>query len=384
MNHVYILGGLRSYIGVKDGSYKNLLPEDLAAEVLSRLLRRYLIKEEVNEFVCGNTIGTGGNIARLIALKAGLPESMPSFTIDAQCASSFKAMESAYLKIISGNADVIVAGGAESESMKPIRLYQKRDPRFEQSHNGRYQVAQFSPEEYGEDVTFHFGERMNQKYGISEKELNEWTLVSHQRAKKARKENRLRDITVSVNGSFQDEGIRDKMSIPFLERLPKILEGGRNSIGNISLTNDGAAFLILCSERFMKKYKGKPAGSKMMKVKKLNSVGVNPLFSPEGAMKSCDRLLESEGLSYEEIDIFEFGEAFSAIDVLFAREHGSLTERYNIYGGALAYGHPYGASGAILTLHLAEALKHRNGRYGIAGIAASGGMGMSILLERMG
>ena len=134
----------------------------------------------------------------------------------------------------------------------------------------------------------------------------------------------------------------------------------------------------------MKKYKGKPAGSKMMKVKKLNSVGVNPLFSPEGAMKSCDRLLESEGLSYEEIDIFEFGEAFSAIDVLFAREHGSLTERYNIYGGALAYGHPYGASGEILTLHLAEALKHRNGRYGIAGIAASGGMGMSILLERMG
>lgn len=375
MNEVYILGGLRSYIGVENGIYKNILPEDLGAEVLKSLIEKYNIKN-IDEIICGNSIGTGGNITRLMALKAGISEEVPAFTVDMQCASSSKAIEIGYNKIKAKEANIIIVGGFESSSMKPLRMYNDKDYRSS-VNNGKYNVAQFSPEEFGDDTTFKFGERVVEEENITEEELNYWSIRSHKKAFESK--DILKGITLSINGSTKDEGIRKNISERLLNRLPKIIKSGKTNVGNISLTNDGAAFLVLCSEEYLKENNLKSE----YKIKGTKTIGINPLVSPKGALKACSLLLEKENLSYEDISAFEFNEAFAAIDVIFQRKNPSLIDRYNIFGGALAYGHPYGASGAIIMLHLLKALEKTKGRYGVTSIAASGGISMAILIERI-
>ncbi|MFQ8891210.1 MAG: thiolase family protein [Clostridium sp.] len=375
MNEVYILGGLRSYIGVENGIYKNILPEDLGAEVLKSLIEKYNIKN-IDEIICGNSIGTGGNITRLMALKAGISEEVPAFTVDMQCASSSKAIEIGYNKIKAKEANIIIVGGFESSSMKPLRIYNDKDYRSS-VNNGKYNVAQFSPEEFGDDTTFKFGERVVEEENITEEELNYWSIRSHKKAFESK--DILKSITLSINGSTKDEGIRKNISERLLNRLPKIIKSGKTNVGNISLTNDGAAFLVLCSEEYLKENNLKSE----YKIKGTKTIGINPLVSPKGALKACSLLLEKENLSYEDISAFEFNEAFAAIDVMFQRKNPSLIDRYNIFGGALAYGHPYGASGAIIMLHLLKALEKTKGRYGVTSIAASGGISMAILIERI-
>lgn len=375
MNEIYILGGLRSYIGVENGIYKNILPEDLGAEVLKSLIEKYNIKN-IDEIICGNSIGTGGNITRLMALKAGISEEVPAFTVDMQCASSSKAIEIGYNKIKAKEANIIIVGGFESSSMKPLRIYNDKDYRSS-VNNGKYNVAQFSPEEFGDDTTFKFGERVVEEEDITEEELNYWSIRSHKKAFESK--DILKSITLSINGSTKDEGIRKNISERLLNRLPKIIKSGKTNVGNISLTNDGAAFLVLCSEEYLKENNLKSE----YKIKGTKTIGINPLVSPKGALKACSLLLEKENLSYEDISAFEFNEAFAAIDVMFQRKNPSLIDRYNIFGGALAYGHPYGASGAIIMLHLLKALEKTKGRYGVTSIAASGGISMAILIERI-
>ena len=375
MNEIYILGGLRSYIGVENGIYKNILPEDLGAEVLKSLIEKYNIKN-IDEIICGNSIGTGGNITRLMALKAGISEEVPAFTVDMQCASSSKAIEIGYNKIKAKEANIIIVGGFESSSMKPLRIYNDKDYRSS-VNNGKYNVAQFSPEEFGDDTTFKFGERVVEEENITEEELNYWSIRSHKKAFESK--DILKSITLSINGSTKDEGIRKNISERLLNRLPKIIKSGKTNVGNISLTNDGAAFLVLCSEEYLKENNLKSE----YKIKGTKTIGINPLVSPKGALKACSLLLEKENLSYEDISAFEFNEAFAAIDVMFQRKNPLLIDRYNIFGGALAYGHPYGASGAIIMLHLLKALEKTKGRYGVTSIAASGGIIMAILIERI-
>lgn len=375
MNEIYILGGLRSYIGVENGIYKNILPEDLGAEVLKSLIEKYNIKN-IDEIICGNSIGTGGNITRLMALKAGISEEVPAFTVDMQCASSSKAIEIGYNKIKAKEANIIIVGGFESSSMKPLRIYNDKDYRSS-VNNGKYNVAQFSPEEFGDDTTFKFGERVVEEENITEEELNYWSIRSHKKAFESK--DILKSITLSINGSTKDEGIRKNISERLLNRLPKIIKSGKTNVGNISLTNDGAAFLVLCSEEYLKENNLKSE----YKIKGTKTIGINPLVSPKGALKVCSLLLEKENLSYEDISAFEFNEAFAAIDVMFQRKNPSLIDRYNIFGGALAYGHPYGASGSIIMLHLLKALEKTKGRYGVTSIAASGGISMAILIERI-
>ena len=375
MNEIYILGGLRSYIGVENGIYKNILPEDLGAEVLKSLIEKYNIKN-IDEIICGNSIGTGGNITRLMALKAGISEEVPAFTVDMQCASSSKAIEIGYNKIKAKEANIIIVGGFESSSMKPLRIYNDKDYRSS-VNNGKYNVAQFSPEEFGDDTTFKFGERVVEEENITEEELNYWSIRSHKKAFESK--DILKSITLSINGSTKDEGIRKNISERLLNRLPKIIKSGKTNVGNISLTNDGAAFLVLCSEEYLKENNLKSE----YKIKGTKTIGINPLVSPKGALKACSLLLEKENLSYEDISAFEFNDAFAAIDVMFQRKNPLLIDRYNIFGGALAYGHPYGASGAIIMLHLLKALEKTKGRYGVISIAASGGISMAILIERI-
>lgn len=378
MDEVFILGGLRSHIGLKNGIFQFVQPESLGASVLKHLIEKYEIGR-IDEIICGNAVGTGGNIARLMALTAGVSNEVPAFTVDMQCASAMISIDIAFSKIKSGQCDLIIAGGFESSSLQPMRTYHKNDKRYD-INNPNYTVAQFSPDDNSQNSMLEGAERVAKLYQIEKTELDFWVKESHKRAKEARDEKILEDIISPVDNSTYDEGIRDKMSQRLLDRIPSIL--GKETIinaANSCLINDGASFIILCSKKYLERAKKKPKA----KVVNTCTIGTDANLSPTSAIKAMDKILEIEKLNYLDISAVEFNEAFAVIDVLFQRKYPELIDRYNIFGGALAYGHPYGASGAIIALHLLKALEKIKGRYGICSIAAAGGLGSALLIERV-
>lgn len=378
MNRVFILGGRRSHIGSTNGVFKNTLPEDLGGRVLKDLILEYKISK-IDEIICGNTIGPGGNIARLTALKAGVSEEIPAFTIDMQCGSGSKAIDIATSKIKCGEANLIIVGGIESTSTRPIKEYNKNDFRYN-GENTIFNSAQFSPNEIGDNVMLEGAERVVKKYNISKEELDYWVVESHKRASIARREGRLNKYITEVNGSYKDEIIRENINSRLLKRLrPLVYEHGKINSGNTTLTSDGAGFLILVSDKYLKENNEISEFEILDKV----VVGGNPLYSPVTANKATEKLLIKNSLVYSEISAFEYNEAFAVIDVLFQRKNPELIHRYNRFGGALAYGHPYGASGIIIMIHLMESIKVSNGNLGISAIASAGGLGTAVLIKRV-
>ena len=378
MEEVFILGGLRSHIGLKNGIFQFVQPELLGASVLKHLIKKYEI-DKIDEIICGNAVGTGGNIARLMTLTAGVSNEVPAFTVDMQCASAMMSIDIAFSKIKSGQCDLIIAGGFESSSLQPMRTYHKNDKRYN-INNPNYTVAQFSPDDNSQNSMLEGAERVAELYQIKKAELDFWVKESHKRAKEAREEKIFDDIIFPINNSTCDEGIRDKMSQRLLDRMPSIL--GKESITNAAnscLINDGASFIILCSKKYLEHAKNKP----IAKIVNTCTIGTDANLSPTSAIKAMDKLLEIESLSYLDVSAVEFNEAFAVIDVLFQRKYPELIDRYNIFGGALAYGHPYGASGANIALHLLKALEKTKGRYGICSIAAAGGLGSALMIERV-
>lgn len=378
MERVFILGGFRSHIGLKNGIFKNVVPEDLCAEVLKKLVLNYNLKG-IDQIICGNAVGTGGNITRLMALKAGISNEVPAFTIDMQCASASMSIEMAYFKIKSGQCDLVIAGGFESSSLQPLKSYHKNDMRYSEEQLN-FSVAQFSEGEIGEKVMLMGAERVALLEEVTKEELDYWSLESHQRATNGKNMGIYEDIFASVEGSIKDEGIREKMNQRLLDRLPPLL--GKESMitaAHSCLMNDGAALVIMCSEKYCNKNSVTPIGE----IVNTYSIGASPKLCPTAAMKAADGLLAIEGMQYEDMDAIEFNEAFAVINVLFQRKYPNCVKKYNMFGGALAYGHPYGASGGIILLHLLKNLEYKNGNYGICSIGAAGGLGVAILVKRV-
>ena len=377
MDSVYLLGGLRSFVGVVNGMYRHVPAEKLGAAVLQQVLAKYGIAKP-DYIIAGNGVGAGGNIARLMALEAGVDISVPSFTIDVQCGSGLESIAVAAAKIASGEADCIVAGGFESSSTQPRRGYNPNHPDY--SGDSWYSVAKFMPGIHRETVMLEGAELACQQEKVSKKELDEWVLRSHALAAQAQREGSLKDIIAPCFGATKDEGIRPRMSQRLLDRMPKVLpEGTFITAANSCLINDGAAFVVLCSASYLKEH-GVKAQAKIIGTV---ACGGDPLVSPRTAVTALQKLLPKHQLTEADIDDFEINEAFAVIDVLFGRAFSQSVDKYNAFGGALAYGHPYGASGAIITLHLLEALKRCDGRLGCASVAAAGGIGTALLLERV-
>lgn len=375
--NAYILGGLRSYVGVVNGMYRHIPAEKLGAAVLRQVMDKYNIMEP-DYIIAGNGVGAGGNIARLMALEAGVDCSVPAFTVDVQCGSGLESIAVAAAKLYSGEADCIIAGGFESSSTQPRRGYNPNHPDY--AGDGWYSVAKFMPDVHRETVMLEGAELAAQREQITKAEMDAWVLRSHRLATEARASGALQEIIAPVFGAEQDEGIRPRMSQRLLDRMPKVLEGGELiTAANSCLINDGAAFVVLCSEKYLQEH-GLKAQARVVGSA---ACGGDPLVSPRTAITALQKLLAKHGLTEQDIDDFELNEAFAVIDVLFARSFAQSVDKYNVFGGALAYGHPYGASGGIITLHLLEALKRCSGRYGAASVAAAGGVGTALLLERV-
>lgn len=385
MNKVYILGGGRSYLGVENSMYRHVPAEILGSKTLQKVLEAHNIKGssilDIDGIIAGNAVGAGGNIARLMLLEANLPDTIPAFTVDSQCGSGLESIGIAAAKIASGMGDLYLVGGFESSSTAPRRAYHVNHPDYERygSKSSQYHVAKFAPGVHKDTAMLEGAERVAQKERISRKEMNPWIIRSHQLARKAREENLLQDVVFEViEGCDRDEGIRERMGEKLLNRLPCVLTDGEvTTAGNACLTNDGASFLILCSEKYLREQNLTPKAEFL----DIAEIGANPEESPKTAVKAIEKLLLRNHLSSKDIDIFECNEAFAVIDVLFERAYPDCVERYNIFGGALAYGHPYGASGGIITLHAMQALEYTGGKLAICSIAAAGGVGTAILIK---
>lgn len=468
MDKVYLLGGRRSYIGVENGIYRNVSAEELGAFVIKKVMDSYDISpEDIDLVAVGNAIGAGGNIGRLASLMAGVPEKTPVVTVDSQCGSGLAAIMQAAMQIELGMADVAIAGGFESSSTAPVRSINKRHPDFSDDGDNVFKVAKFKPGAYDDLAMFKGAERCAATFGMDRHELDMYAIRSHRRAVQSRENGELDDI---LAGSFyeydrsrrtveddelgkcanteaeqhknrtltrkehpeKDEGIRDRISEKLLTRLPALVPGGSYiTAGNVCLTNDGAAFVLLCSERFLKKYKENKKYIKDMneiihpfKIVDIVSVGASPDMSPVSIVPAIDKLLSRNNLKASDILAWEYNEAFAVIDKLMESYVNKDFSNANVFGGALAYGHPYGASGGIITLHLMKAMEKlmaeeaevsannsvdneagyndvdnkdwnivvkgedvsetdiSETRYGVCAVAAAGGIGTAMLISR--
>ena len=382
MKGVYIIGGKRSYIGVENGMYRHVPAEILGAKVLQEVVKTQPIElTDVEGIFAGNAVGAGGNIARLMALEAGMPQEIPAVTVDLQCGSGLEAMSIAAAKICSGQADLLVAGGFESSSTAPVRSNHPNHPDYTKEGENAYKTAKFAPGKREEAAMLQGAERTAIAEHITRQDLDRWVLRSHALAVQAQNEKILQDSIVQIQAdACRDEGIRERMSARLLAKVPCILPDGQVlTVANTCLTNDGAAFLLLASEKYVKEHNIKPVAELVDAV----AVGGDPAMSPKTAVKVIARLLSRNKMNAADIAVFECNEAFAVIDELFMRAYPQAVERYNMFGGALAYGHPYGASGGIICLHAIRALQKMQGEYAVVSIAAAGGVGTALLLKNV-
>lgn len=383
MSQVYLIGGLRTPIGKTGGILKDFLPEHLASIVLNEVAATYNISPtNLDQVILGNAVGPGGNIARVSVLAAGWPYSTPAVTIDTQCGSGLSAVNIAYSQIHSGEADLIIAGGVESTSLAPRRQFNPTDPRF-QGENIYYDRAPFSTPAVGDPDIGDAAEHLAEQLSISREAMDLLALESHKRASLTQEQGLFNDILIPINAPEKtidwDECIRSRISLKLLERMkPVFMAGGKITAGNTCLKHDGAAVILLASQDAVIKYNLKPQAI----ITGTASCGCDPNVFPLGPVAAIQKLLKKNHLQIKDVDALEINEAFAVKILACCQQLGFSLQQTNILGGALAYGHPYGASGAIILLHLLKALQQINGRHGIASIGAVGGMGIATLIER--
>ncbi len=383
MDKVYIIGGMRTPIGKTGGYLKDLLPEHLSSIVLQEVITKYhLSPNNIDHVIFGNAVGPGGNIARVSVLEAGWPYSTPALTVDSQCGSGLSAINLAASQLLAGDGELLLAGGVESTSMAPRRQFNHNDPRF-QGENVYYERAPFSPPSIGDPEVGEGAENLAMELSISRKAMDLLALTSHQRASKVQDEGFFQDIIAPITlldkTITTDECIRRGITLKLLERMkPAFRVGGKITAGNTCLKHDGAAVILLASQRAVQKYSLKPQAI----IRGTANAGCDPNTFPLGPVSAIQRLLGKKGLELKDIDALEINEAFAVKILACCQLLGFSLDKTNILGGALAYGHPYGASGAIIILHLLKALQQTKGRLGIASIGAVGGMGIATLIER--
>ena len=375
MGDVFIINGARTFIGLKNKAYRSVPAEDLASKILKVLNDRNSLQEINTEMViAGNCTSGGGNLARLALLKAGLGDYIPGITIDAQCTSGLESIIAGYARIKSGINSVVICGGAESASTCCVRSYNRNHPNHDPGKaDNSYVSAQFIPETFCENSMIISADETCRKHGFTADDLIPSVIESHKKAVESREI--IKSLALSVFGLEKDEGIRNSISSKLIERLPPVIEGGIINAATSCLFNDGAAFITIADETAAKKISGT-----LFKICDAITVGSSRFLSPESMIIAIEKLIEKSGIDESKIDRIDYNQAFACLDILYKKR---FSKPSNAFGGALAYGHPYGASGAIVLLHLMKALEHFDERYGIAAVPAAGGIASALLIERM-
>ncbi|OMD95752.1 MULTISPECIES: thiolase family protein [Paenibacillus] len=380
MIEAVIVMAKRTPVGRMGGLLSTLEPEALLAPLIQHIVAETnLPKELIDDVIIGNVVGPGGNIARVAALEAGLPVSVPGVTVDRQCGSGLEAINIAARLIQSGAGEIYLAGGVESTSRAPWKMAK---PQTLMGVPQLYTRAHFTPSSYGDPDMGIAAENVARKYGISREEQDQYALKSHQKAVHAQQSDRFQQeiVPLQVEGQWvsTDECPRANTSLDKLQKLPPIFEEkGTVTAGNACPINDGAALLLMMSREKCQQLKLTP----ILRVVDAQAAGVDPNYLGMGPVPAVQKVLKRQKLTVADLDIVEFNEAFASQVLASLNELQMPQEKVNLGGGALAIGHPYGASGAILMTRLCAEMQHAPYQRGLATLGIGGGIGLATLVE---
>jgi acetyl-CoA C-acetyltransferase len=391
MNDVVIVAAGRTAVGKFGGSLAKTAAADLGAHVIKNLLAKTGIAPElVSEVLLGQvlTAGVGQNPARQAVIRAGLPDMVPGMTINKVCGSGLKATHLAAQAIICGDAEIVIAGGQENMSASPHVLNGSRDGfRMGDAKLVDTMIVDGLWDVYNQ---YHMGitaENVAKKFGISRQEQDEFALASQNKAEAAQKAGKFKDEIIpfeiaSKKGSVvfdSDEFIKHGATLDSLASLrPAFAKDGTVTAGNASGINDGAAAVIMMSAKKAEQLGLKP----LARIKAYSSAGVDPSIMGMGPVPAAQLCLRKAGWTHQDLDLMEINEAFAAQAIGVNREMGWDTSKINVNGGAIAIGHPIGASGCRILVTLLHEMIRRDAKRGLASLCIGGGMGVALAVER--
>jgi acetyl-CoA C-acetyltransferase len=383
MEEAFIVEAVRTPVGKKNGALARIHPADLGAHVLKALVERAKIDPRAVDdviFGCLDTIGPqSGDIARTCWLSAGLPDEVPGVTIDRQCGSSQQALHFAAQAVMSGTSDLVVAGGVQSMSMIPLGAAMTVGQPFGFEHP--FVGARGWAERYGSQIVSQFrsAQRIAEKWELSRESMEAFSLESHRRAIRATDEGRFAREIAPIDGVRVDEGPRRDTSVAKMAGLQPLEPGGRITAALSSQISDGAAALLVASERAVKEHGLKPRA----RVVHLSVRGDDPIWMLTAPIPATRRALAKVGMTLEQMDLVEINEAFASVVLAWAKELGADLAKVNVNGGAIALGHPLGATGARLMTTLVHELERRGARYGLQTMCEGGGQANVTIVERL-
>lgn len=390
MSNVVIVAACRTAVGSLGGMYKTITSLDLSIPIMQELIKRSGVDPEIIEDViwgCNyQRTYKENNLARVAAVKAGLPESVPGITIHRNCTSSLSSIQFGFYQIAAGEADCIMAGGADSMSTAPHMVFDAR-------YGKKYGHMEMRDSMWDSFTNLGVGpamgitaENVAERYGITREEMDAYALQSHQRAVAAIDAGKFKDeiVPITIKGKKGDT-VCDTDEFPrrdtSLEKLGKLKatfkEDGKVTAGNSSGMNDAASGVLLMNEDKAKEL-GVPIIARVLSV---GAVGLDPDYMGLGPIGASRKVLKKAGLTVEDIDLWEMNEAFAAQCLACQRDLGIDIDKLNVNGGGISIGHPVGATGARLVVTLVHELKRRDQKYGIATLCAGGGMGVAVLVE---
>lgn len=391
MENVYIVDGARTAFTEFGGSFKDVDAVQLGVATAVEALNRAKVKpEQIDHVIYGGVITTGANsayLARHICLYAGVPQEVPALTLNRLCGSGLQSVVTAAQHILLGEANAVLAGGAENMSQSPYSNFKQR---FSNAKMGNMEFidmlgATLTDQYTGEGMGMT-AEKLANQYSISRTEQDEFALLSHDRAAKAKDEGKFKDEIVPVNVSSRkgdividsDEHIKPGGSIEALSKLrPAFKKDGTVTAANASGINDGAASIVVSSEAFVQENNLKP----IAKIVSWGTAGVDPTIMGIGPVPAIRKALERADLTVSDIDIFEINEAFAAQYLAVEKELGLDRDKTNVNGGAIALGHPVGASGTRILLSAAYELQRRKAKYACVSLCIGGGQGIAMVIE---
>jgi acetyl-CoA C-acetyltransferase len=377
----YIIDAVRTPVGKKGGALAGIHSADLAAHVLKALIGRTGIDPAAVDDVilgCTDTIGPqAGDIARTAWLAAGLPEEVPGVTIDRQCGSSQQAVHFAAQAVMSGTQDVVVAGGVQNMSTVPIgsaRILGEQAGLPGPFHDSEGWDARYGDQPVSQ---FHGAELIAEKWAISREDMEAFALESHRRAKRAIAEGRFDREIVPVGDFTTDEGPRDT-SMQKMAALPTVHGCERITAAVSSQISDAASAVLVAGERAVAEHGLTPRA----RVHHISVRGADPIYMLTAPIPATFHALERSGMSLDDIDLVEINEAFASVVLAWQKETGADLDRVNVNGGAIALGHPIGATGTRLMTTLLNELERRGARYGLQTMCEGGGQSNVTIIER--
>lgn len=383
MPEAFIIDAVRTPVGRRKGSLAGVHGADLGAHVLQAIVERNSVPAEEYDdvvFGCVDAIGPlAGDIARTCWLAAGLPEVVPGVTVDRQCGSSQQAVHFAAQAVMSGTQDVVVTGGVQTMTQIPIgsAMLAARELGFTDPFSG----SEGWTRRYGKVSVsqFNSAEMIADKWSLSRQQLEEYALRSHRRALQAIDGGYFDREIIPLNGLQQDETPRRDTSLEKMAELEPLQEGGKITAATSSQTCDAAAALLVASEAAVKKYDLKPRA----RIHHMSARAEDPIWMLTAIIPATRYALERAGMSIEQIDLAEVNEAFASVALAWLIESGCPPEKLNVNGGAIALGHPLGATGAKLMTTLLHELERTGGRYGLQTMCEGGGQANVTIIERL-